>query len=347
MLISGICIDRLRPSLYPNYVSETPVIALLPLPNFTMASFGLFLDVLRLGADEGDRSRPIRHRWTVVAPRLVPIKASNGLEVTPWETLGDPGRFDYIVVCGGLLRRRRDEDREIKEWLLKADACRTPILGLCTGVFTLAEAGLLTEHKICVSWFHVHEFHDEFPGTHVVATELLVVDRNRVTCAGGRGAADMAAWIIERHAGPDIARKALDILLIGPPRKGGELQPRPPVADGVEDENVRRAILLMEERRDRLLPVPALARAVGMSRRQLERLFVKETGKSPAAFAASLRLRHARWLMSTTRQPLTEIALECGYADVSHFSRSYKAFFGTSPSRSREIEQGVENVDRL
>lgn len=325
---------------------DQPVVALLPLPNFTLMSFALFLDVLRLAADEGDRSRPIRHKWTVVAPSLAPIKASNGLEFSPWETLGDPARFDYIVVCGGLLRRRHDQDDEIVSWLQRADAAGVTILGLCTGVFTLAQAGLLDGYDICVSWYHVHEFHDEFPEARVVATELFVVDRDRVTCAGGRGAADMAAWIIERHAGAAVARKALDILLIGTPRPGDQLQPRPPVADGVQNESVRRAILLIEERRDRLLSVPVLARAVGLSRRQLERLFVEETGKSPAAFAAQMRVQYADWLMATTDNPLTEIALECGYCDVAHFSRSYKAHFGTSPSLARQSGQGYMAMER-
>lgn len=317
-----------------------PTIALLPLPNFTLTSFALFLDVVRLAADEGDRSRPIRHRWVTVAPTLDPVRASNGLETRPWETLGDPSRFDYIVVCGGLLRRRHDQDAEIEDWLRRADAAGVVILGLCTGVFTLAQAGLLNGYRVCVSWFHVHEFYEEFPEAHAVASELLVVDRDRVTCAGGRGAADMAAWIIERHAGASVARKALDILLFGAPRHGDQLQPRPPLADAVGNDAVRRAILLIEEHHDRVLPIPVLARAVGLSRRQLERLFTQETGKGPAAFAVELRLRHADWLMATTERTLTDIALECGYADVAHFSRSYKQHFGASPSAGRRHAGG-------
>jgi transcriptional regulator GlxA family with amidase domain len=334
--ICAISIEYLRRGFKASRMPAPPSIALLPLPNFTLMSFALFVDVLRLAADEGDRSRPIRHRWTVIAPTLEPIKASNGMEFRPWELLGDPTRFDYIVVCGGLLRRRHDQDDEIEVWLRRADAAGVTILGLCTGVFTLAQAGLLEGHKVCVSWYHVHEFHDEFPETHVVATELFVVDRERVTCAGGRGAADMAAWIVERHAGAAVARKALDILLIGPPRPGDQLQPRPPVADGVRNESVRRAILLMEERRDRPLPIPVLARAVGLSRRQLERLFVEETGKSPAAFAAQLRVQYADWLVETTEKTLTEIALDCGYSDLAHFSRSYKLHFMKTPSVARQ-----------
>lgn len=322
-----------------NEVTGPPTIAIVPLPNFTLSSFSLFIDVLRLAADEGDRSRPIRHRWTVVAPTLEPVRASNGIECTPWETLGDPQRFDYIVLCGGLLRRPHDKDDQIIAWLKKADLAGVCVLGLCTGVFTLAQAGLLEGYKVCVSWYHVHEFHEEFPEAHVVATELVVVDRERVTCAGGRGAADMAAWIIERHAGAVVARKALDILLIGSPWKGDQLQPRPPVADGIQNETVKRAILLMEERRDRPLPIPALARAVGLARRQLERLFVKETGLSPSAFAAKMRAQYAEWLLVSTDKSLTEIALACGYADLAHFSRSCKAACGMSPSAWREAHR--------
>jgi transcriptional regulator GlxA family with amidase domain len=282
----------------------------------------------------------------VIGTKLERVRASNGIEIAPWETLGDPSRFDYIVVCGGLLRRRHDHDDEIEAWLRQADVAGVMILGLCTGVFTLAQAGLLKDCRTCVSWYHVHEFHEEFPDAHVVATELFVVDGGRLTCAGGRAAADMAAWIIERHAGAAVARKALDILLVGAPAKGDLVQPRPPVADRVTNEAVRRAILLIEEQKDRVFPVPALARAVGLSRRQLERLFVAETGKSPAAFAAHMRLQYADWLISTTNKPITEIAMECGYADAAHFSRSYKAGFGINPSVARGSKREYVEMER-
>jgi transcriptional regulator GlxA family with amidase domain len=316
-------------------MARAPLIGLLPLPNFTMAPFGLFVDVLRLAADEGDRSRPIRLRWSVVAPTLAPVKASNGMEIAPWETLGDPARFDYIVVCGGLLRRRHDMDDQIEKWLQRADRAGVIILGLCTGTFTLAQAGLLTGRRVCVSWFHVHEFLDEFPDADVVASELMVVDGERVTCAGGRGAADMAAWVIQRHTTGSVARKALDILGVGTLQAGGQFQPRPPVADGIENEQVRRAVLILEERLDRSMRISTLARAVGLSRRQLERLFVEETGQSPGAFAALMRVQYADWLLRTTSKTATEIAVSCGYSDVAHFSRQYKAHFGMPPSVAR------------
>ena len=70
---------------------------------FTLCAFANFVDVLRLAADEGDRSRPILCSWRVLSPSMDPITSSSGVAVQPDERLGDPARFDYLVVVGGLV----------------------------------------------------------------------------------------------------------------------------------------------------------------------------------------------------------------------------------------------------
>jgi transcriptional regulator GlxA family with amidase domain len=323
-----------------------PSVAILPLPNFTLNAFASFIDVLRLAADEGDRSRPVRLSWNVIAPTKDPVKSSCGVEICPWERLGDPARFDYIVVCGGLLRRRHNEDALIEDFLRRAASTDALIIGLCTGSFTLAQAGLLRGHRACVGWNHIAEFQEEFPDVDVTATELFLVDGKRATCAGGAGSADFAAWIVERHAGEALARKALDIMQIEAPRPGHAPQTRPPFAEKIRDDRLRKVVLLLEERCDRTISVGKLAEAAGMSRRQLERLFQRETGHSPATFAALMRLHHADWLLRTTDRPLTQIALTCGFADGAHFSRQYKMNFGRPPSLAREDRGSFASNER-
>src|SRR5690242_877628 len=78
-------------------------VAFMLRPQFTLLPFAAFIDALRLAADEGDRSRPIRCEWTVVARTLEPITASCGVQIAPTQVYGDPRRFDLIVVVGGLL----------------------------------------------------------------------------------------------------------------------------------------------------------------------------------------------------------------------------------------------------
>lgn len=309
----------------------------LPLSNFTITPFSAMLDVVRLAADEGDRSRPIKIEWSLIGPGLDPIRASCGVEVRPTEHLGDPARFDYIVVCGGLLRRDRRRDDEIEDFLRHARSAGVGLVALCTGPFLLAQAGVLDGRRVCVSWYHLQEFAELHPGISADAARLFVVDDGIFTCAGGTGAADLGAHIIRKHFGDALAQKALNIMLIDAARNEDFPQPPPSLAAAVSDRRVRQAALLMEQALDAPLPVEKLARRLGLSRRQLERIFRTEAGMSPSAFLAELRLGHADWLIRRGDLTFTRISEICGFSDSSHLSRSYRARFGLSPTQARGI----------
>ena len=314
-------------------------IGLLPLPRFTLTPFASLLDVLRLAADEGDRSRPEHIRWSIIGVGLEPIASSCGAAVAPWETLGDPSRFDYIVVCGGLLTRDHRGDAAVEAFLRDAAAAGIQIVALCTAVFSLAAAGLLDRRKACVSWFHAAEFADLFAATEADASQLFVVDGPFITCSGGTGAADVGALIVERHLGAGAARKALDILQIEQPRASAHPQTSASVVDGGRDELIARITLMIEQSLDRRLSSNAIAAEVGLSRRQLERTIRDRTGLSPQQFAMNVRLVYADWLVRGSKQPLTAVAQRCGFSDSSHLSRCYRSAFGMPPSHARRGER--------
>ncbi|ODN69412.1 GlxA family transcriptional regulator [Methylobrevis pamukkalensis] len=303
--------------------------------HFTLSAFSLFVDHLRLAADDGDRSRPILARWHVMAARPEPIRASCGIAVSPTAGLLDPTRFDYIVVIGGLLHAGQAFDADTIAYLHRAAAANIPLVGVCTGSFVLARAGLMTGRKCCVSWYHYQDFLDEFPHHAPVADRLYVIDGDRITCAGGGGTADLATHLIERHIGRSVAQKSRHVLLLDRARGAGEAQPHPPVAEQVADERVRRALLLMEQNIATPLPIADIARRLRVSTRQLERLFQTVLGQRPAEFYRQLRLRYARFLLDTTDRSVTAIALDAGFSDCAHFSRQFKALHGFTPSNSR------------
>ena len=124
------------------------------MPRFTLTAFSTFLDVLRLAADEGDRSRPIACAWEVMSPRLQPVKSSCGIEIQPTSDLTEPGRFGYVVIVGGLLGGTSTVAPEIAAYLKKAAAAGVKLAGICTGSFVLARLGLMKGRQCCVSWFH-------------------------------------------------------------------------------------------------------------------------------------------------------------------------------------------------
>ena len=307
--------------------------------NFTLTALSSFLDALRLAADDGDGSRPIRCRWTIMGAKPEPVPSSCGVPVARWTGFEDPRGFDYIVVVGGLLHRGPQLDAEAVAYLHRAAAAGVALVGVCTGSFVLSRVGLMKGRRCCVSWYHYRDFVEEFPDLIPVADQLYVVDRDRITCSGGSGVVDLAAFLIERHLGRASAQKAMHILLIDKARPPSQPQPQPAVTGEIGgNDRVRRAALLMEQHLNDPLPIEEIARRLNVSTRQFERLFQASTGMSPTAFYRALRLRYGLWMLKNSRRSVTAIALEAGFADCAHFSRQFRDFYGFTPSDARAGE---------
>lgn len=303
--------------------------------NFTLSALSLFVDTLRLAADEGDRSRQIRCRWTVMSAKPQAMRASCGLSVNRMAPLGDPAEFDYVVVVGGLLDGGDQTDAETVAWLRRAADAGITLVGVCTGSFVLSRAGLMNGRRVCVSWYHVQDFALEFPDQIPVADRLFVDDGDRITCSGGAGVADLAAHLVERHVDRTAALKALHVMQLQAARAGDSAQPHPPTRQPLADERVGRALLAMEQNIAEPLPIETIAARIGLSPRQLERVFRAALGDGPAVVYRRLRLGQARWLIENTRKSLTEVAVETGFCDAAHFSRRFRAVYGAAPSALR------------
>lgn len=313
------------------------------LPHFTLSAFSTFVDTLRLAADEGDFSRPVDCSWSIMADNPAGATASCGAHIADTESLGDPARFDYVVLCGGLLHRGEVLSDRVRAWLHEADRKGVTLVGICTGSLLLARAGLLSGKRCCVSWFHYRELLEEIPDVVPVADQLFVVDGRRITCAGGIASADLAAWLVEGHFGKARAQKSLNILSADHARRPNAPQPQPPSAFSVRNERARRAALLMEQNLADPLTIAEIAERVSISRRQLDRIFRRELGVSPQVFYRNLRLQMARHLLVGGRRSVTDVALECGFADAAHFSRLFKALFGHPPSHFAALCGGTDD----
>ncbi len=306
---------------------------------FTLTAFANFVDTLRLAADEGDRSRPILCRWSVMSASGRPARASCGVTVAPDSPLRDPGEFTYVVVVGGLLHRGPAIDPATAAWLKRAAKAGATLVGVCTGSFILARLGLLAGRRACVSWYHRQDWLDEFGAPEPIADQLYLIDGKRITCSGGAGVVDLAAALVERHVGQAAARKALNVMLREGSRAATAPQPAPAVAPLREagDARVRRAMLLMEQSLAGPGPVGRIAVAVGLSERQLDRLFRAETGASPAQVWRGMRVDYGRWLIVEGGRSVFEAAALAGFADGAHFARAYRARYGAPPSSLRGV----------
>ena len=305
------------------------------MPSFTLLPFSAFIDALRLAADEGDQSRQINCQWTVMGPTLAPISSSAGVTVKPWETYRNPADFDYIIVVGGLLEHTLSGSEHVIDYLQQADRAHVPIIGLCTGSFVMIRAGLMDQRRCCVSWFHHTDLTDRYAHVMPIADQLFVDDGDRITCAGGAVAADLAAYIIERHLGQSWARKSLRILVMDKPRPANAPQPQKSSDYQVNNRWVARALLLMEQNLSRPLNSDEIALRLSISKRQLERLFMSDTGDSLQKFYRKIRLRYGLWLLQNTDRLITDIGQDCGFSDTAHFSRVFRQAFGKKPTDYR------------
>ena len=312
-------------------------VGIVLVPDFTMLALSAFIDTLRLAADEGDRSRPIRCAWQVMSDAGHPVRASNGVVVQPASGLADFMRFDYLAVVGGTLHRGPRVSDATQSYLTAAAQHGLPLIGLCTASFVLARAGLMEGRSACVSWFHKEELEAEFPRLRVVADRLFVEDRDRITCAGGTSVIHLASHLIERHLGTGASAKGLRIMLEDHLRAGASPQPPPAVhgIDEVADSRVRRAMLAIERQMGQPFASGAIAREVGLGARQLNRLFKQSLGMSMQAYGRALRLSMAERRVREESVPFTEIAHASGYADASHFTRDFRRTFGTPPRAAR------------
>jgi transcriptional regulator GlxA family with amidase domain len=303
------------------------------LNQFTLAAFAGLIDVLRLAADHGGRSRQIHARWRVMSMDGLPRTSSAGVTLEVGGGLPEnPAEFDYIAVCGGNDYPNTYLPPSLGDWLRQASASRVRMLGICTGTFALAQAGLIGERVVCVHWNVLDAFRGRFPQTPAVVDHLFVDEGDLITCAGSTAAIDLGLYLVARHCGRDKAQQVVRHMMLQGIRPA-KLPQAHFYADltHIADIRVRQAAHFVEQRIDNPPTLDAIARYVGVGRRQLERAFHDTLGLSPMAFLRSLRLEYGSWLLLNNPRSITQIALDCGFSDGAHFSRDFRARFGVSP----------------
>lgn len=209
------------------------------------------------------------------------------------------------------------------------------LAGIGIGAAILAQCGFYDGFRAAVYWQYAAEAAESNLGS-IVSTNVFEIDRNRLSAAGGATTIDfMLAWLAERHDKTFCAEVAAQ-LGIERVRQSSERQAMPASAHpAVGSARIKEALELMEANLSEPLPTEDIARLVGISRRQLERLFRQHIGTLPSRHYLELRLKASRRQLKQTSQSILQIGLSCGFVSGPHFSTAYRTFFGHTPRDER------------
>jgi transcriptional regulator GlxA family with amidase domain len=306
--------------------------AFLTLPSYTSIALVSAIDALRMA---NRLLRRVAYEWTIASLDGRPVPASNGLSMSPTLPLEEMGPADIVFVCGGV-----DVQQAVTPALMQALrrlARRHVALGsLCTGGYALAKAGLLDKYRAVIHWENMSALQEEFPRVQL-SDQLFVIDRDRYTCSGGVAPLDLMLNLIQGHQGRDIAPMISEQFILDRIRGDQDRQRIPLKAQvGLSHPNVIAAAKLMHDHIEEPMSLNDVAAAVGVSRRQIERLFKRHVGQVPTRYYLDMRLRRARELLLQTPMSVLDIAVACGFRSPPHFSKCYRILFGHTPSTERQ-----------
>jgi transcriptional regulator GlxA family with amidase domain len=306
-------------------------------PGFPLLSLAGLCDGLRHAADLGDGSQQVRCSWEILGNSGDQVAASCGVRVPVGRPFSGPLDYDYIAVIGGLLARIGQADPRYPAFLRRAAALNVPLIGICTGSFVLAGLGLLEGHVPCIHPFHVDDWKAMHPGAPFETHAHYAIGPDRITCAGGTSIVELVSELVHSHCGPDRAAKVVHQMTVKAAKTVTHVARRHALGYESNDrERLRRAMVLMEKNITTPLEIAVVARLVDCSSRQLERVFLAETGLNPSEYYRNARLKYAQWLLTTTGLPIFTIAYESGFSDASHFIRHFQQRYGMAPGRLRK-----------
>ncbi len=301
------------------------------LDNFTLLCFSAAVESLRIANRMAGKTL---YEWKIIGEGGDTCHCSAGSGFRLDGDLDDLNRDDTVLVCGGI-DVQAGTTKRVLGWLRREARKGVKVGGLCTAAYTLAKAGLLEGKKATIHWENQDSFAEDFPDVNLTKS-VFVIDGNRLTTAGGTSSIDLMLKLIADQQSEDLANLVADQLIYSSIRTDQDTQRLSvPTRIGVRHPKLSQVIQMMESNIEEPISPSTLAKDVGMSTRQLERLFRRYLNRSPKRYYMELRLQKARNLLMQTDMSVINVALACGFASPSHFSKCYRAHYDTTPYRER------------
>ena len=306
-------------------------VSFLMLPEYTLSAFSNAIGILRMANRLTDRAL---YTWSVHSFDGQSVISSAGLELTIDGSLADATDANILMVCGGYSVKKYC-NKLLTDGLRKIAKRKIPIGGIDTGTYALAVAGLLDGYRCTIHWENLSSLREEFPRLEITSS-LFVIDRDRYTCSGGISSIDLMLNLIASIHGHQLVQEISEQFTCDRVRTEKDAQRAPlKYLIGASQPRLVDAVTLMESNIEEPLTLDEVADYVGISRRQLERLFNRYLHCAPSRYYLELRLSRARLLLLQTSIAVIDVAISCGFSTAPHFSKCYSDLYGKPPSAER------------
>jgi AraC family carnitine catabolism transcriptional activator len=312
-------------------------VAFLLTPEFSLVNVAAAIDMLRVSNSLLEQPR---FRWLLVSDAALSVPSSSGVPLVADMRLQELKDFDLLLVCGSFKphKHMKPETQRHLRRLARHGKC---LGSMEAGVYHLARSGALDGHTVTAHYANLPVYVKMFPEVRFVHN-VFTVSPKRVSCAGGLTSLDLMAHIVARECGEHIARRAANLLQAPWVRDSSEVQSGLLALSGSSvPQPVHDACRLMERTIAEPVGIGEIARSLGLSRRQLDRQFVRVFASTAADVYALIRLSRARKLLRSSTLELAAVAEACGFDGYPGFARRYKAVFGCSPGRERSGPRGA------
>jgi transcriptional regulator GlxA family with amidase domain len=304
-------------------------------PSFSMLSYITASETLRT---IDNFSREIQYKCEILSSDGKPVVASNG-RIQPVDAGIEKVSNLSLVIVFGPFSPQFVKNVKVNCWLRSLASMGNEICAVGSGSYVLAQAGILYDHTCTTHWQIIPGLKMAFPKLNVT-TKVFEYDRGVRTCAGGNAVIDMILDLVRKKESTKIANSVAEYMILGDIRDSNVEQKKCLRQKTVTNsEYLIECIELMEANIEQPLLISELAQLIGISGRQIERLFNRDIGQTPRDYYNEIRLQESRRLLSQTSLKIIDVASYSGYRSPSHFCSSYRNYFGRTPSDERKASR--------
>jgi len=309
-------------------------LSFLLLPEYAMISLLSAIEPLRIANRLAGKEL---YRWQCFSKDGLPVTASNLMMLQNHLSIDQPALPDNLIVNASFHPEKYCDDAPTIKWLRKLQHNGSNIGALDTGCFILANAGILDDLCITMHWEAIPVYKEQYP-LQKISSDLFVIDKHLMTCAGGTAASDMILHLIGLDHGQAFVLKICDQFIKKNIRQHSDHQ-QIDLAKSLNIHHPRllNVLRLMSINITNPMSLDALASCVHISLRQLERLFKQHFSCTAKQYYLRLRLERAQQLLDESELNIYDIAMITGFNSSSHFCRCYRSHFSITPTQQRSL----------